>query len=249
MYQYTMSQENFEKPAMTPLDALQIIEESFLAHLADQDTGLTAAERDQLAARVRARMTELADCTAALVENDLDRGNVGFVLLAVAAYDVLSTLLPADRAMALVDMCLNEPMRPWVLAGVTEMLDASPDPFVSLTTASRHREEHYFGPSFAFERPVDDGFGYVLNIRRCLFHEALKACGRTELQPVLCRFDLNWIDGIAPERHHMRFARPSTFATADLCRMWFMRLEPPASLLPADPHAPTESNDHGPSHR
>jgi hypothetical protein len=240
--------QNFEKLALTPLDALQIVEESFFAHLESLATGLASEERHALPAKIRGRMTELAAHTAALIENDLDRGNAGFVLLAVAAHDVLSTLLPADRALALVDACLNGPMRASVLAGTTEMLDASPDAFLSLTTLSKHREENYFGPSFEFERPVDDGFGYVLNIRRCLFHETLKACGRTELQPVLCRFDLNWIDGIKPERHHVRFARPSTFATANLCRMWFMRLERPSSSLPVDTQVPMESNGHGPSH-
>lgn len=248
-----MDNETFEKPPMTPLVALQIIEESFFAHLAGLPMGLTPEEHkeqhDALPAKIRARMATLVERTEPLVANDLDRGNVGFTLLAVAAYEVLSELLPADRAMALVDACLNEPMRPWVLAGTAEMLDASPDPFVSLTNASRNRETDYFGPSFAFDRPVDDGFGYVLNIRRCLFHETLKACGRTELQPVLCRFDLNWIDAIAPERHHMRFARPSTFATANACRMWFMRLEHPDASLPAGAQGVIESNDHGTSHR
>lgn len=243
-----VTEESFEKPALTPLAALEIVEQSFFAHLAEQPLDLAAEERDALPARIRARMAELTEWaarTAGLVENDLDRGNVGFTLLAVAAYEVLAALLPADRAMALVDACLNEPMRPWVLAGTAAMLDASPDPFVSLTTASRNREADYFGPSFEFERPVDDGFGYVLNIRRCLFHEALRACGRTELQPILCRFDLNWIDAIAPERHHMRFARPSTFATANLCRMWFMRVEP--GLQPGATRG--EPDGHGPSHR
>ncbi len=246
MYEAMEEDTSFEKPALTPLAALQIVEESFFAHLAGQPLDLTTEERSELPDRIRARMAGLTERMAALVENDLDRGNVGFTPLAVAAYEVLSARLPADRAMALVDACLNEPMRPWVLAGTTEMLDASPDPFLALTTASRHREAEYFGPSFEFERPVDDGFGYVLNVRRCLFHETLKACGRTELQPILCRFDLNWIDSIKPERHHLRFARPSTFATADLCRMWFMRLERPGPLQPGA--TPAESSDHGPSH-
>jgi hypothetical protein len=70
-----------------------------------------------------------------------------------------------------------------------------------------------------------------LHVRRCLFHETLRACGRTELQVVMCRFDLNWIDALDPGRHHTRFVRPSTFASADLCRMWFMRVEKPDPRL------------------
>jgi hypothetical protein len=85
--------------------------------------------------------------------------------------------------------------------------------------------ESYFGPSFEFERPVDDDNGYVLDIVRCLFHELLVATGRSELQPLLCRFDLNWVDAIDPARHRLRFVRPVTFATGKSCRMCFLRTE------------------------
>ncbi|WP_394839934.1 L-2-amino-thiazoline-4-carboxylic acid hydrolase [Pendulispora rubella] len=215
-----------ETPLLSPLAALGLLEKSFFEYLGKLSLG--AEERS-----IRTRIGDLAPKTRHLVHNELDEGNVGFTLLAVAAYDVLQPQLGREKALHVVDACLNEPLRAWVLEGTAGMLDASPDPFESITRSSREREAHYFGPSFAFERPVDDGFGYVLHVRRCLFHETLRALERTEVQPVLCRFDLNWIDGIDPARHRMRFARPSTFATADLCRMWFMRLEPPMLLKKA----------------
>jgi hypothetical protein len=168
----------------------------------------------------------LSTRTTDLVKNELDRANVRFTLLAVAAYDVLlDDGIAPDQALVMVDACLNLPLRDAVLEGTRQMLDASDDPFATLVQTSKARESEFFGPSFEFERPIDDGFGYVLHVKRCLYHEVLKACGRVELQPVLCRFDLNWVDAIAPERHHLRFIRPSTFATADLCRMWFSRAE------------------------
>ncbi len=52
-----------------------------------------------------------------------------------------------------------------------------------------------------------------------------EACGRVELMPTLCRTDTAWIDAIEPARHRLRFVRPSTFATASTCRMWFMRTD------------------------
>ncbi|WP_394850649.1 L-2-amino-thiazoline-4-carboxylic acid hydrolase [Pendulispora brunnea] len=219
-----------EKLLLSPLAALGLIEKSFFEHLGKLSLG---GEESSIRDRIRG----LAPKTRHLIHNELDEGNVGFTLLAVAAYDVLLPQLGSEKALHIVDACLNEPLRAWVLEGTAGMLDASADPFEAITQSSREREEHYFGPSFAFERPVDDGFGYVLNVRRCLFHETLRALERTEVQPVLCRFDLNWIDGIDPARHRMRFARPSTFATADLCRMWFMRLEGPMLLKKA--HAKT----------
>jgi hypothetical protein len=225
---------------LPPGEALQAVQDGFFAHL----EGLApAGVRDpaSLAARIRAALGPLEQRTAHLVANDLDRGNVGFVLLAVAAYEVLLPELGGAAALRTVDECLNQPLRRWVLEGTRQLLDGAPDPFAALVAGSREREASYFGPSFVFEHPVDDGHGYVLNVRRCLFHETLKACGRTELQPAICRFDLNWIDALDPDRHHARFVRPSTFASADLCRMWFMRVEhladapaPPA----ADPRRP-----------
>ncbi|WP_394825494.1 L-2-amino-thiazoline-4-carboxylic acid hydrolase [Pendulispora albinea] len=233
---------------MTPLSNLELIEAAFFEHLAKAPLNLPDEARAGLPDRIRARAAELCERTQTLVDNDLDRGNVGFAVLAAAAYEVLLAAgLPPSRALSTVDACLNDPLRAWVLDGTRQMLDASPDPFEALTDVSRQREAHYFGPSFAFERPIDDGFGYVLEIRRCMFHEALKACGRTEVQPVLCRADLNWIDSIDPDRHHLRFARPSTFATADVCRMWFMRLEPPR--LPPTPTNTDPPTDHGPKDR
>jgi hypothetical protein len=53
----------------------------------------------------------------------------------------------------------------------------------------------------------------------------LVAAGRPELQPILCRFDLNWVDAIQPPRHHLRFLRPGTFASGATCRTVFPREE------------------------
>lgn len=213
-----------EKPALKAAEALRAIEDAFFAHLETLNLP-QLQERPTRTRRIREALSQRGSDVAHLVANDMDRGNVGFALLAVAAYDVLLPELGPRDAMRVVDECLNIPLRTWVLEGTRALLDSAPDPFAALVSASKEREAHSFGPSFTFERPVDDGFGYILHVKRCLFHEVLKACGRTELQPLLCRFDLNWIDAIDPRRHHIRFTRPSTFASANLCRMWFMRLE------------------------
>jgi hypothetical protein len=212
------------KSVPTPEEGLRAIQQAFFTHLTTFE--LPAKDgQPSLQEQIQARIRELERKTAHLVTHAMDTGNVGFAVLAVAAYEVLLVDLSAAEALRIVDECLNAPLRAWVLEGTRQMLDASADPFAALVAVSKERETSYFGPSFHFERPVDDGFGYVLNIKRCLFHEALKVCGRIELQPVLCRFDLSWIEAIDPRRHHFSFARPSTFATAGLCRMWFMRLE------------------------
>ena len=171
------------------------------------------------------RLTTLLADLDHLVVTPMDAANVRFTALAVAAFEVLTPVCGTAKATALVDDCLNSPLRRQIIDGTTAMLDHAPDPFTALVEASKEREETYFGPSFDFEHPIDDQDTYVLNIKRCLFHETLVAAGHPELQPVLCRFDLNWADAIDPDRHHLRFLRPVTFASGSTCRMVFSRQE------------------------
>jgi hypothetical protein len=193
-----------------PSDSIAILEHAFFEQL--RASGEASQE-----GLIRERLAELAQETAHLVHNPMDEANVRFALLAVAASEYVCESVVRD--------CLLNPLRSWVLEGTRAMLDLAADPFAALVSESKAREASFFGPSFEFERPIDDAFGYVLEVRRCMFHETLRACGRTDLQPILCDADLNWIDAIDPERHHLRFTRPSTFASADVCRMWFSRIE------------------------
>lgn len=175
--------------------------------------------------QVRKRLAELDDQLRHLVHNPMDAANIRFTMLAVAAFDVLEPARGPVDATAVVDDCLNSPFRDVVLAGTASLLDHADDPFAALVAAGKEREATYFGPSFTFERPVDDKLTYVVDIVRCLFHEGLVAAGRPQLQAVLCRFDLNWADAIDPDRHHVRFVRPVTYATGESCRMCFLRQE------------------------
>ncbi|WP_194916248.1 L-2-amino-thiazoline-4-carboxylic acid hydrolase [Catenulispora rubra] len=205
------------QPTYDPSEWTPLIERAFFDRLGR----LFGPVEDQVRDRLAARIADLEH----LVTNPMDAANVRFTALAIAAFEVLSPMCGAAEAAAIVDDCLNSPLRPQVIEGTAAMLDNVPDPFVALVEASKEREQTYFGPSFTFERPVDDQDTYVLDIKRCVFHETLAAAGRTELQPILCRFDLNWADAIDPDRHHLRFVRPVTFASGDTCRMVFTRQE------------------------
>jgi hypothetical protein len=196
-----------------------VIEDAFFARLRQLSGSSAVGEL------VRHRLAALDAQVSPLAANAMDAANARFTALAVAAYDVLEPERGPAEAAAIVDECLNSPLREDVLAGTRGMLDHSDDPFTALVAASKEREESYFGPSFHFERPVDDDDTYVLDVRRCFFHEVLVATARTELQPILCRFDLNWADAIDPARHRLRFVRPVTFASGVTCRMLFTREE------------------------
>lgn len=219
----------FEKPS--PKESIVYIERGFYGCL--RSSIATAALPDDVESLVRARLEVRSTQCQHLVENELDEANVRFTLLAVALFDVGEPLLGRERAARLVDDCLNQPLRGHVVEGTRQLLDGSDDAFRALVDVSKDREHDYFGPSFEFSRLIDDDAGYVLQISRCLFHEVLRACGRTELQPILCRFDLSWIDAIDPDRHGIRFVRPCTFATSSRCQFWFARTDGDvASRLP-----------------
>lgn len=162
-----------------------------------------------------------------LIDNELDKGNIYFVLVAVSVYEVfLERGITKSEAFLLTDSSVNKPVSVYVTDGTKKLFDDADDPFHALVQASKEREEHYFGNSFEFERPIDTQYGYILNIKKCLFHETLKVLDRKELQPILCKMDLGWIHAIAPDKHCMQFVRPVTFATGNSCQMWFMRKEP-----------------------
>ncbi|GIE82513.1 hypothetical protein Aph02nite_84630 [Actinoplanes philippinensis] len=82
----------------------------------------------------------------------------------------------------------------------------------------------------AWPRPADELVRHRLAEVEALI-EPLVAAGRGGLQPILCRFDLNWADAIDPARHHLRFVRPVTFASGATCRMLFTREERPPGLI------------------
>ncbi|GGK04940.1 hypothetical protein GCM10010123_38640 [Pilimelia anulata] len=230
--------EQHEQPQYDPADWTPVIERAFFTRLLQTvESSAVAAWAQPIDALVRRRLAALDRQVEPLVANAMDAANARFTTLAVATYDILEPVYGPTEAAAIVEDCLNSPLREQMLTGTRDMLDRTDDPFTTLVAASKQREQSYFGPSFHFERPVDDGDTYVLDVRRCLFHEVLAAVDRRPLQPILCRFDLNWADAIDPSRHKLRFLRPVTHATGTTCRMLFTREEHLPDLIarPADP--------------
>jgi len=209
-----------------PTDWTPVIEQAFVERLLDvlasRDVRTWSQPVHELLAE---RLAVLEQQAATLVHNPMDVANVRFTALAVAAHEVLAPVLGGAEAASIVEDCLNGPLREQILTATRAVLDEADDPFAVLVATSKDREESYFGPSFRFEHALDDHHSYVLDVPGCLFHEALVALGHPELQPILCRFDLNWADAIDPRRHHVRFVRPVTFASATTCRMVFTREE------------------------
>lgn len=223
-----MDKENFDykKSTFSPMDNYYWIEQSVFEHLQNEAI-FNVRELEKLKARYKELFKTALPKVEHLMNNELDKGNIYFVLVAVSVYEVFLELgITKSEAFFLTDSSVNKPVSAYVTDGTKKLFDDADDPFYALVQSSKEREEHYFGNSFEFERPIDTQYGYILNIKKCLFHETLKILDRKELQPILCKMDLGWIHAIDPDKHCMQFVRPITFATGNSCQMWFMRKEP-----------------------
>jgi len=224
MDNYQKNQE-FSKGTISPMDAFSWIEKGFFQHL--ESNKLTTKEQMQtFTDKYKMKFAENEVKVKHLIKNELDKGNVFFTLIAVAAYDTFLELgISKEEAILLTDECINKPSRSYIIEGTRKMLDYSSNPYQSLVEASKEREQYFFGESFEFDRQIDNEYGYVLHVKKCLFHLVLKELKRQELQHSLCRMDLGWINGINPEKHNLQFVRPITFSTGNTCQMWFMKKE------------------------
>ncbi len=225
--QHSMGRENldYRKNAFSPMDSYYWIENGVFEYLQTEQI-FKGEESDNFKVRYKELFKTALAKVKHLINNELDKGNVYLALISVSLYEAfLEQGIQQNEAILLTDSCINKPIRAYLINGIKDTFDHSDAPFQTLVQASKEREKNYFGDSFEFERPVDTQYGYVVNIKKCLFHETLRALEKVELQPTLCRIDLAWINAIDPEKHCMQFVRPVTFSTGNTCQMWFMKKE------------------------
>ncbi|MFJ1262974.1 L-2-amino-thiazoline-4-carboxylic acid hydrolase [Capnocytophaga canis] len=216
---------HYQKDSLSPYEVFQWIQNEAFRHIKKQNW-LEKSVFEQFENIFKIRFSENFQKVKSFVNNDLDKGNVSFAVLVVSLYEAfLEVGICQKTALRWVEESINAPTYDFVVEGTEKMLDNAENPFASLVQSSKMREQTYFGSSFNFERPIDDEFGYVLHIKKCLFHQTLQHLKRTDLQPIICRIDLGWINGIKPKKHGIRFVRPVTFASGKVCQMWFVREE------------------------
>ena len=218
-----MNQE--EQYSFSPLDSYQWIKKEAFAYIKAQQWIDEALFEDFLNA-FEDYFKHSLQKVSHLIENELDEGNVQFAVLVVALYEAFVKIGKEEKeAFKYVCLAINEPIAPFMEQNTEAFLTASEHPFKAMVEISKAREAFYFGKSFGFERLIDNDYGYVLQIKKCLFHEVLKALEHTFLQRIICQVDCGWIKGIKTELHNLHFARPITFATGNTCQMWFIKEE------------------------
>ncbi|MDX3233671.1 L-2-amino-thiazoline-4-carboxylic acid hydrolase [Streptomyces sp. ME19-01-6] len=83
------------------------------------------------------------------------------------------------------------------------------------------------GEACTFQRSADNDQRDLLDVQRCFYHDVLRANSASELTPVMCAFDRNWIEAIDPDRHGFRFERATTIGLGgDRCPFHFTRTAP-----------------------
>ncbi|MER7360367.1 L-2-amino-thiazoline-4-carboxylic acid hydrolase [Nonomuraea dietziae] len=196
--------------------------DAFYDHLAA--TLLEYALPSDLTTAMRARQGELEAANQHLIVDEPARHNLRMTLALVAAYEFLLPRLGRQTAIAAVRAAFVEPLGDTMKEGTRAMLDTAPDAFQAMVELSKSREEYAFGKGFVFARPVDDDKRYHVDVRRCFYHDVLVANSAPELTPVMCAFDANWIEAIAPDRHGFHFDRRTTIGTGGThCPFHFSR--------------------------
>ncbi len=218
-----MNKKNLD--ILSPIEIANWIEQGVFDYLQREEI-FNGTEIKKLKVVYARKFKEYLSKVEHLIKNELDKGHVSFVLITVSCFDaLLSYGISEDDVFQLTSDCINKPIYHYVVSETKRYFDSAKNPFQALIEISKSREENYFGNSFDFERPIDNEYGYILNIKKCLFCETLRVLDRIELQPILCQMDLGWINAINPEKHLMQFVRPVTFATGNICQMWFIKKE------------------------
>jgi hypothetical protein len=193
---------------------------------------LAAAEPGdlELEARVRRRHRDLITARQARMAGEQSWMHLKMALVLVAAYQELHGRYRDEVLLARLREAFVEPLRPYVAQATSSSLEAAADPFSAMVAISKERERTFFGESFVFGHPADDGTRYIAEVRRCFYHDVLAAAGAAQLTPVLCAFDATWIKMIDPSRHGFTFERPATIGTGGAtCPFTFTRNAGPKS--------------------
>jgi L-2-amino-thiazoline-4-carboxylic acid hydrolase len=210
-----------------PEAAAEAVVEAFFAAAVREAAVRLGADPGTLDHDLRRLHAELVAAHQQWVVDEPARHNVRMTLAVLAGYRLLAPRLPDDDLLPLLRSALVDPLGEAVRSGTAVALDASPDPFALLVEVSKQREVHSFGAGFTFARPRDDRDEYLVDVRRCFYHELLVANGAGLLTPVLCAWDANWIDTIDPERHGVRFERATTIGLGGAsCPFHFRRTGP-----------------------
>lgn len=221
------SQREFAADHTKDQDHDQMLIEGFLGVICE--AGATeGVSAEQLEAQLRGRREEVEAENRNLLRDVQSQVHLSVAALVLATYETLLEHTSQNGAYELVERALTTPFYQSVWDSTRAALDQAKDPFALLRDIGQSLEQDYFGDGFTFEREADNGEVFLQNVTRCFYHTFFVRNGRPELTPIFCKSDAAWIDGIDPEKHGVRFERPTTIGRGhDMCRFHFFRVSKP----------------------
>ncbi|KAH7156683.1 hypothetical protein EDB81DRAFT_787683 [Dactylonectria macrodidyma] len=178
---------------------------------------LPPTQLHEMEAEAKAIMSQLGNTGGSSTPRAI---NTEFTAYMVSPYRVLKASgRSVPQIRNLLEGALQHTMA-WSSQIVREQLDSAPDAFVNLVRDSKDKEENFYVEGdFQLRRARDLPDSYSLEVHGCWYMNTLEQLGAREIGPSFCAFDRSWYDAIDPERHGVRFTRPSTIAEgADRCR-------------------------------
>jgi hypothetical protein len=174
---------------------------------------------------IRSELTALYESKRGLAGDEQSKFHLRCGTLALAGYRVLQRFVPKEGAFEKVRRAFIEPGRADTFREMAEIMNTADDPFRDLVTHTKSQEEQFLGSTFKFERVQDDDQAYKVDVHECFYHRFFSENGAPELTKLACDINANWIDAIDPEKHGVRFERPSMLGYGgDKCQFYYYRL-------------------------
>ena len=205
-------------------DYSEVITETFFNALYQAVEAIEGVTVEMFDDAIQKRQTALEASNRDLISDAQSEAHLSYTTLVIAAYETLLEHLSQTEAYALVEEAFTAPLYEATKESVSAELDRSEDPFALLRSIGLAQEADVYGEGFTFEHEANDGEKFLQNVTRCFYHDAFTKNGRPELTPIFCKSDAAWIDGINPDKHSVRFERPTTLGKGhDKCRFHFFR--------------------------
>ncbi len=216
--------KQFQDPALATETLVRTFLQEVRRQIADPDEAQVIQER------IQARLTELEASHQDWIVDEPARYNLRMTAALLAAYQVLRERFSQEELLALLRAAFLEPFKDTMQQGAAQILDHVSDPFQTIVEISKTKEKYMYGDGFTFEIERDDDRAYLLNFKRCFYHNFFASNDAPELTPIFCDFDMPWISAIDTERHGFRFERPTTIGYGGtMCPFHFYRVEKKAA--------------------
>lgn len=203
-----------------------MFEQGYMKHLRRQLNSIVSNEKAENICN--AVISEAEKVFTANLRRITDKPSQGHILMTsyvLASYRVLQQRIDdVESIKDIIEKAFCEPGRIWIQWAMRLSLLFAQDK-MKMIVGQTDKSAASYGKSTVIENQGDGISFYSSNVKRCGYHEFFKANGTPELTRLFCAWDKNWAAEIKPDKHGIKFSRPTTIAAGDdMCRFEFRRL-------------------------